>query len=124
MQSIFEILCWRLNMENPSKQWLAVELVSHLLEVCAEQLRPFRGDLIYAVACVAHKPNKKGSAKAQAHARRSANEFLQRCGQIGHLAFMRVQLGLPPLHELDYHTACSASQPSLSGEPCFTIFVT
>ena len=85
-------------MENPHKQWLAVDLVRHVLGACGDRLRPFRGDLIREVARVADKPNKKGSLPAQQNARKSALEFLQACGQEGHQALTLVQSmqrGLP-----------------------------
>ena len=91
MQISFDILRRRLNMENPHKQWLAVDLVRHVLGACNDRLRPFRSDLIREVARVADKPNKKGSLPAQQNARKSALEFLQSCGQEGHQALTLVQ---------------------------------
>jgi hypothetical protein len=108
LQITFDILRRRLNMENPHKQWLAVDLVRHVLGACGERLRPFRGDLIREVARVADKPNKKGSLPAQQNARKSALEFLQSCGQEGHQALTLVQSmqrGMPvnknrPMHPM------------------------
>jgi hypothetical protein len=91
LQITYDILRRRLNMENPHKQWLAVDLVRHVLGACADRMRPFRGDLIRDVAVVADKPNKKGSLPAQQNARKSALEFLQSCGQEGHQALTLVQ---------------------------------
>ena len=91
VQITYDILRRRLNMENPHKQWLAVDLVRHSLGQCPERLRPFRSDLIRDVARVADRPNTKGSLAAQQNARKSALEFLQSCGQEGHQALTLVQ---------------------------------
>ena len=91
MQITYDILRRRLAMENPHKQWLAVDLVAHCLSQCAERLRPFRADLIRDVARVADRPNKRGTLPAQQNARTSALKFLQACGQEGHQALTLVQ---------------------------------
>jgi hypothetical protein len=112
-------------MENPHKQWLAVDLVRHVLGTCAERLRPFRGDLIREVARVADKPNKKGPLAAQQNARKSALEFLQACGQEGYHALAIVQSmqrGLPAsrtraLQGMDYNPPYYTTQPTQSGKP-------
>lgn len=134
LQITFDILRRRLNMENPHKQWLAVDLVRHVLGTCPERLRPFRGDLIREVARVADKPNKKGPLAAQQNARKSALEFLQSCGQEGHQALTLVQSmqrGVPatrnrPMHGMDYNApyyttpnAGAVSCPLVRGHMCF-----
>jgi hypothetical protein len=126
VQITFDILRRRLNMENPHKQWLAVDLVRHVLGTCAERLRPFRGDLIREVARVADKPNKKGHLASQQNARKSAIEFLQSCGQEGHQALTQVQSmqrGMPAARArnqrgMDYNAPYYTTQPSHPGELC------
>jgi hypothetical protein len=82
-------------MENPHKQWLAVDLTRHLLSACRERLRPYRTELLYHVARVAIKPNKKGPIVAQHNARKAASEYLLQCGDDGQnaLRMARMQLG-------------------------------
>jgi hypothetical protein len=92
---VYDIIRRRLNMENPHKQWLAVDLVRRVLASCGERLRPFRTDLLVDVARVAVKPNKKGTIAAQQSARRAAIDLLHQCGDEGYQAMqiVRSQLG-------------------------------
>lgn len=82
-------------MENPHKQWLSVDLTRHLLSACRERLRPYRTELLYHVARVAIKPNKKGPFAAQHNARNAATDYLHQCGDEGQnaLRMARMQLG-------------------------------
>jgi hypothetical protein len=82
-------------MENPHKQWLSVDLTRHLLSACGDRLRPYRTELLYHVARVAFKPNKKGPITAQHNARKAATDYLHQCGEEGQnaLRMVRMQLG-------------------------------
>lgn len=95
MQVTYDIIRRRLQMENPHKQWLAVDLTRHLLGACRERLRPYRTELLYHVARVAIKPNKKGPITAQHNARKAATDYLHQCGDEGQnaLRMARMQLG-------------------------------
>lgn len=95
LQVTYDIIRRRLQMENPHKQWLAVDLTRHLLSACNERLRPYRTELLYHVARVAIKPNKKGPITAQHKARKAATDYLHQCGEEGQnaLRMARMQLG-------------------------------
>lgn len=80
---VCDILKRRLRMENPRKQWLAVDLVRNTLSKCPEKLRLYRHELLLEVAKVARKPNKKGTMAAQSAARRIAVEYLHSQGNEG-----------------------------------------
>ena len=94
-QVTYDIIRRRLQMENPHKQWLAVDMTRHLLSACHERLRPYRTELLYHVARVAIKPNKKGPITAQHKARKAATDYLHQCGEEGQnaLRMARMQLG-------------------------------
>lgn len=83
MQIVADILKRRLDMQNPHKQWLAVDLVGTVLGQCADHMRMYRTDMLAAVAKVSVKPNKRGPVEAKKAARRQAIEFLKSQGPEG-----------------------------------------